>query len=67
MRAPAQRSMDLQDNLPSQAAGGYDKDLGSTLRAALIRWEKKRGLFSKFKLRKFKNEKRNTSKVVGVA
>ena len=32
--------MDLQDNLPSQAAGGYDKDLGSTLRAALIRWEK---------------------------
>ena len=62
MRAPAQRSMDLQDNLPSQAAGGYDKDLGSTLRAALIWWEKKRGLFSKFK-----NEKRNTSKIIRTA
>ena len=67
MRATAQRSMDLQDNLPSQAAGGYDKDLGSTLRAALIRWEKKRGLFSEFKLRKFKNEKRNKNQVIRTA
>jgi hypothetical protein len=62
--------MELQDNLPSQAAGGYDKDIGSTLRAALIRWEKKRGIFGELQMKfgkKKKNEKRNTSKIVGVA
>jgi hypothetical protein len=60
--------MELQDNLLSQAAGGYDKDLGSTLRAALIRWEKRRGIFGelqmKFGKKKNKNEKHSNNKVV---
>jgi len=59
--------MELQDNLPSQAAGGYDKDLGSTLRGALIRWEKRRGIFGELQMKfgkKNKNEKHSNSKVV---
>lgn len=42
MRMPAQRTLEHQAALPSQAEGGFAGDLHSSVHKALVAWEKKR-------------------------
>jgi hypothetical protein len=49
MRLPAQRRLEHQSAYPSQAEGGFAGDLHKSLKDALVRWEKKRGIGGHFK------------------
>ena len=49
MRLPAQRRLEHQAAYPSQAEGGFAGDLHKSLKDALVRWEKKRGIGGHFK------------------
>lgn len=46
---PAQRTLEHQAAYPSQAEGGFAGDLHKSLKDALVRWEKKRGIGGHFK------------------
>jgi len=49
VRLPACKNIELQAAYPSQADGGFAGDLHNSLRVALDRWEKRRGLNANFK------------------
>lgn len=49
MRLPAQRRLEHQAAYPSRAEGGFAGDLHKSLKEALVRWEKKRGIGGHFK------------------
>jgi hypothetical protein len=46
---PAQRTLEFQSALPSQAEGGFSGDFHSSVHKALCAWEKKRNLNSGFR------------------